>query len=229
MNAAFDLAAADSERALEVKAAILVTVAERVAAELHSMAYEREPVTGAMLAHDRAVEGQVDRFRQRYDSVDVTLLDTSDPDKWELVGGCASERFEVREVRHNIDDEIDGHSINDEFAEWHVYDTWDGVVASEHVDETDAMEYCDLRNLDQGRDDLYGFPFAHRWGYSIEEREIERFVAHGFVVWRFDGEPIAGIDGGGYSFDDAHWRPMWLAMMEGCVIDTDGGPRVLAK
>ncbi len=217
VNAALDLGTAALGGAPEVRAAILVTVAERVAAALHSLAYEREPVTGPMLTHDRAVERQVDLFRQRYDAIDVTLLDSTDPDKWELVGGCESERYEVREV-----------TDDDDNVTWEVLDTWESdEPIEEHDDETDAREDCDRRNLDQGRDDLYGFPFAQRFGYQIEEREIERFIEHGFVVWRFDGDPIAGIDGGGYSFDDAHWRPMWLAMMAGCVIDTDGGPRVL--
>ncbi len=47
------------------------------------------------------------------------------------------------------------------------------------------------------------------------DRLIADFAAAGFVVATHDpsGQVYAGIDGGGYSFLDAHWAPLYLRMM----------------
>lgn len=178
---------------------------------------------------DGVIEDQICRLRGQYDRIDCALLDTEDIDKWELVGG-GSERFVVQADRRNLIDEIDGHNLNDEEVTYQVVDSETGE-AEDFVDEDDATSAAEVYNHDDTTENLHGFPFAQTWGYLLEgEWEIEQFASCGFLVWRYDGDKlIAGIDGGGYSFDGQHWAPLFYGKRRGQTIDTITGPRRVSE
>lgn len=171
---------------------------------------------------DRTIRSNIARFMDRYTRIDTSLLDTDDIDKWELLTG--SERYEVREIPDPDDAEGDVPSV--------VYQVWD-TEEREQVGDTFYKEYraddeARSLNLEHQREHLYGFPFAHTWGWAISRYDVERFEAAGFVVWLYDGfEYIAGIDGGGYSFEGAHYIRVYWDCMSGSVVETDDGYRVL--
>jgi hypothetical protein len=83
------------------------------------------------------------------------------------------------------------------------------------TDEDDARRAAEGANLEDYRDNAAGWPFAHNYAAEVEEWEAEDFAAAGFVVARHEpsGNVYAGIDGGGYSFLDAHWAPLFLRRM----------------
>lgn len=80
------------------------------------------------------------------------------------------------------------------------------------TDEDSAREAADRANVDDYRENACGWPFAHNYAAQIDERYAEDFAACGFVVALHEpsGQHYAGIDGGGYSFTDAHWAPLYL-------------------
>jgi hypothetical protein len=96
------------------------------------------------------------------------------------------------------------------------------------TDEDDAKSACEAANLEDYRTNAAGWPWANNTGWKIDERDVDDFDAAGFVVARFDGGDLwAGIDGGGYSFTDAHWAPLYLrrAAANGWYVRTDAGLR----
>ena len=96
------------------------------------------------------------------------------------------------------------------------YDKWELLSALSEDDESEPPE-------------LYGFPFAWNTGWVLEEKYwVPELTAAGFLVYRYDGDAIiAGIDGGGYAFMDAHFMPLYAALAEkhGWMVETDHGPR----
>jgi hypothetical protein len=101
------------------------------------------------------------------------------------------------------------------------------------ADEDDARRAAEGANLEDYRDNAHGWPFAHNYAAEIEEWEAEDFAAAGFVVARHEpsGKVYAGIDGGGYSFLDAHWAPLLLRRMAkgGGYVRTSKGLRRVVK
>lgn len=100
------------------------------------------------------------------------------------------------------------------------------------TDEDDARAAADAANLEDYRTNACGWPFAHNYAAEIEEWEAEDFAAAGFVVARYKGDTYyAGIDGGGYSFVDAHWAPLFLRRMAkgGGYVRTSKGLRRVAE
>jgi hypothetical protein len=66
---------------------------------------------------------------------------------------------------------------------------------------------------------VHYFPCAHGWMYhpdfSLDEEwireNIEKVETCGFLVFETDETGILlGVDGGGYSFVDEHWHPLYL-------------------
>jgi hypothetical protein len=99
------------------------------------------------------------------------------------------------------------------------------------TDEQEAREACAAANVEDYRTNAAGWPWANNTGWKIDERDVEDFDAAGFVVARFDGGDLwAGVDGGGYSFTDAHWAPLYLrrAAANGWYVRTDAGLRRVA-
>lgn len=87
------------------------------------------------------------------------------------------------------------------------YDPDDEDAAREAAERANAEDYCNNAN---------GWPFCHNYAYIIDAREADDFAAAGFVVACYKGDTYyAGIDGGGYSFLDAHWIPLYLARAAG--------------
>jgi hypothetical protein len=90
-------------------------------------------------------------------------------------------------------------------------DTWSCGNCDADAESTD-LEYSDLED---GL--LCGWPGAHAYSWwTTEWNNNERFVdcaaSAGFIVYEpqdFDGY-VLSIDGGGYSFMDDHWIPLYL-------------------
>jgi hypothetical protein len=83
------------------------------------------------------------------------------------------------------------------------------------TDESEADDAAAEGNREDYRTNAAGWPFAHNYAAAIDERDADDFAACGFVVATHEpsGQVYAGIDGGGYSFLDAHWAPLYLRMM----------------
>ena len=79
------------------------------------------------------------------------------------------------------------------------------------------------REYEEAREDfenLHGFPVAWNqmwtpWDQTLRGAELEALIESGFVVFNTTGSEIDfgfdyvfGVDGGGYSFYEAHWRPL---------------------
>jgi hypothetical protein len=79
------------------------------------------------------------------------------------------------------------------------------------------------REYEEAREDfenLNGFPVAWNqmwtpWDQTLRSAELEALVESGFVVYAtghseidFGFDYVFGVDGGGYSFYEAHWRPL---------------------
>lgn len=176
-------------------------------------------------------ERDVSRFLQdRMKEIDVTMLDTNDPDKWEFltpryaVGeleptGIDEDDRDVQPVQYGVID-LD----NERFVE---YEDNEGKPLA-FDDKSDAQERCYELNSEDD-ENRHGFPFACNTGFVVEnERWIDDLRACGFLVYRYDGDKlIAGIDGGGYSFMGAHFAPFYarLAARNGWLVETKDGPR----
>lgn len=94
------------------------------------------------------------------------------------------------------------------------------------TDETDAEDALNERR--QLRDsERHGFPWANSYVFlPADNVSTEELIRHGFVVAETaTSYRIAGIDGGGYSFTDAHFHPLALALAErwGMTIRYDDG------
>jgi hypothetical protein len=195
---------------------------------LRALAELRPPITLADITPDRCnipdreIKGEIEKLKGRYNVIDVTDLadedGNHDVEKWERVGG-GPERFDVVDV-----------SPEDEDTEvWNVIDTEnENEIVGTFDDEDDANADAEERNREDTEEGLCGFPFAHNYGVEIDRFEIDQFAEAGFLVYRYNGDKlIAGIDGGGYSFDGAHWAPLLYAKAKagGWTIETSTGPR----
>lgn len=98
-------------------------------------------------------------------------------------------------------------------------------------DESSANDAAEAANIEDYRRNACGWPFAHNYAAEISEYQADDFVACGFVVARHEpsGNVYAGIDGGGYSFIDAHWVPLYLRRHAGDYVPTEKGLRRLVK
>lgn len=169
----------------------------------------------------------VSRFMQdRMKEIDVTMLDVSDPDKWELL----TQRYKVGELEPTgTDDDRDvRYGVLDLDDERFVEDEDDDGKPLAFDDKSDAQERCYELNSEDD-ENRHGFPFAWNTGFVVEnESWIDDLRACGFLVYRYDGDQIiAGIDGGGYSFMGAHFAPFYarLAAKHGWLVETKNGPR----
>jgi len=168
---------------------------------------------------DRSFERDVDEFMQKHlSSIDTTLINREDPDKWELL----TPRYESREIEG-------GYAVWDyDTGKFVTQENEDAVeVFAEAGDADERM--CDLQSEDEQT--LCGFPFAWNNGWMVENTYwLDEMRAAGFLVYRYDGDTlIAGIDGGGYSFKGAHFAPLYaaLAVKNGWMVRTNAGPRYL--
>lgn len=222
-------------------AELLVRSRDDIDRALRELAERREPLTLKDITPDncnipdREIELAVRKLRDSYDSIDVSVLDTTSTsacEKWELIAGWC-DRYKVRVCTRY---ERHAPSASDIPAEnyWVVLDTEnDDQNASElgdceaaYYDEAEANEACARLNREETTVNLNGFPFAQTYGYEIEEGEAEEFASCGFLVWKYDDDKvIAGIDGGGYSMDGAHWAPLLYLKRKGRTIETSTGPR----
>lgn len=98
-------------------------------------------------------------------------------------------------------------------------------------DESSANDAAEAANIEDYRRNACGWPFAHNYAAEIRESEADDFAACGFVVARHEpsGNVYAGIDGGGYSFTDAHWVPLYLRRHAVDYVPTEKGLRRLVK
>ena len=69
----------------------------------------------------------------------------------------------------------------------------------------------------EGEEELYGYPAAQCTMYTPDfDLDPQMAIEAGFVVYEVDHDPhcivpfdmVIGVDGGGYSFRDQHWRPL---------------------
>jgi hypothetical protein len=168
------------------------------------------PVTLDEVKDDQVFEQAVREWMRVWmTSIDTTLLDREDYEKWELLTR-----------RHGVSKNGDGT-----FAVWDAHDQQYVGEPTEHEDE--AREIAD--NLeDEWQAHFHGFPFAWNTGWVLEGKHwVKELSAAGFLVYDYDGTIIAGIDGGGYSFMDAHFKPLYaaLAARNGWLVETVNGPR----
>lgn len=186
------------------------------------------PITFADVCKDRcnftdsAFEADVRKFIQGWmKDIDVTMLDTSDPDKWE----CLTPRYTAGELDPTEDGDEQYGVIDHEIDSFVTDDDDDKPLAFDSEREA-ARHASDLECESEHR---YGFPFAQNIGSLIEnESWIDDLRACGFVVYRYEGDQIiAGIDGGGYSFTGAHFAPFYarIAARNGWLVETKDGPR----
>lgn len=203
-------------------------------ARLAELADLRPPITLADITPDmcnipdREIAAEIQTFRNRFNQIDVSDFTADDGcsqniEDWELVAG-GSLRYSSREIYLEGDDDD---------VKYDVIDTEDGdrsVLGTDSLfdDGADADNECMERNRDATMESLHGFPFAHNYGVVIEQYDVELFANAGFLVWRYKGDKlIAGIDGGGYSFEGAHWAPLFhaRAVLGGWLVETSTGPR----
>ena len=122
---------------------------------------------------------------------------------------------------------------NDEPADTGKYSTLRecGHDDYDREDEGSANDAAEAANIEDYRRNACGWPFAHNYAAEISEYQADDFVACGFVVARHEpsGNVYAGIDGGGYSFIDAHWVPLYLRRHAGDYVPTEKGLRRLVK
>lgn len=195
---------------------------------------------------DHEFRADVERFTRQYmPSVSMHLLgaeNREDYDEWEMLldYDCCT-RFVVEE--HEL---IDGdgdvwYFVRD--TETDIYHGTSGEIGEEinadniedgWYDAGDAEDFAVQSERDDYTENCHGFPFAHGWGYLLTERSLpdnDDLYRHGFVVFEFRGERIAGIDGGGYNFTDQHFAPLYieLAQRYGWQVQTEQGPAHFAR
>jgi hypothetical protein len=174
------------------------------------------PVCVDALKSDHAFMANVRRWTEaNFPTIDTTILD-HDTDKWELL----TPRYEVlaHEEGWAVWDNVEGVFVTDE----------DDGCAIVHADEGDADDDCREREQEWA-ESRYAFPFAWNYGWEVGTLAwLDDFAACGFIAYRYDDYiVIAGIDGAGYSFMDAHFAPLFarLAERHGWLVDTVAGPR----
>lgn len=182
---------------------------------------------------DEKFEREVDHFMRDFmPSFPLGLLDTDDPDKWEIEASYSVVQVDVEPITapdgssvHAVVDETLSKEIiaavlkaaEDCKLDAGVGETWwvvvneSGALVDDRVFdfEDDADEY----RRDREDESRYGFPWA--WGTAWMPRGVtdSELQAAGFVVANYlggdgSGYRLAGIDGGGYSFMGAHFAPL---------------------
>jgi len=174
-------------------------------AKRHFIGENLPPVKLADVKNDRAFQQDVrDWMSRSMPSIDTTMLDRDDADRWTLL----TPRYEIREGR--------------------VWDTTDGVFVEDTQDQG-ADDLCYDMNTEDVQN-RYGFPFAWNIGWMLTHDDWHNELREaGFLVYDYDGGEaiIAGIDGGGYAFMDAHFMPLYAAIAEKYewLVETSHGPR----
>lgn len=114
-------------------------------------------------------------------------------------------------------------------------DDFENAGADRHYDredESEADEAAAAMNREDYRNNANGWPFAHNYAAPIRQYDVADFAAAGFVVATYKGDTLyAGVDGGGYSFMDAHWIPLYLrrAARNGWRVQTSAGLRRVSE
>lgn len=169
-------------------------------------------------------------FQRNMGSFPCGLLEM-DPYRWEHE---TKNWFEIREVSWGSGDEEEGgYALFDRdegrFADVNLFSElvclyieeveFDGRPTVVFYDEDDAEHAVSVLSREREEERLYGFPWANNTCFlPSEEVTTEDLHATGFVVATYrggDGDEyrLAGIDGGGYSFSDAHFAPLALRLM----------------
>lgn len=175
------------------------------------------PVTLDTVKGDPFFEAHVREWMRSWmPTIDTTLLDRDDYEKWELL----ATRYEVRDW----EDEEGG-------VLYGVFDTVDDVLLDGTAyDESDMREKADDLER-EWRDSFCAFPFAWNTGWVLENMAwLDELTAAGFLVYEYDRDIIiAGIDGGGYSFMDQHFIPLYAGLAEKneWLVETRDGPRLI--
>jgi hypothetical protein len=220
-----------------MNAADLLERRRDIAAALEALADERAPLTFAEVCPDtcnipdHTIRMEISRYMDRWDCVDVSDLEDEnghqDIEAWEFRAGGVV-RYEVREIP---DPDYEPENEEDESRSvFAVVDTEnDDEIMETFTDEEDADREAEDKSRDHRLESLYGFPFANNYARIIHERDIDDFAAAGFLVWENNvtGKLYAGIDGGGYSYEGAHFAPLWwrAASRGGWLVETETGPR----
>lgn len=161
---------------------------------------------------DATFEGFVDRFMQRYmPGFPLGLLDRDTHESWEIV-------------------EADPYDHVTEVPDGRYLASGDGFEEEFFETEDDAIDFVRER-MEESR---YGFPWAHSWAFRPDDRITnDELRAAGFTVATYHGGAggsyrLCGIDGGGYSFDGAHFAPLCAIVHAnrrgyGWKVETDDG------
>ena len=84
-------------------------------------------------------------------------------------------------------------------------------------DEDEATTTADGLTIEAEHEGMYGFPFACSWARMPSDRiRTEDLIKAGFLVYTFRNTRIAGIDGGGYSFEGQHFAKLYALHAERC-------------
>ena len=174
---------------------------------------------------DRTFEKFVDRFMERFmPGFPLGLLDTSSEvahERWEIVEDDPSEYItELEEGPEGL-------------ISYRYHADWNGC--EETFDrEDDAIDFV-RQCMDESR---YGFPWAQTWAFRPDDRITDDELREaGFTVAHYTGGAggrsddtyrLCGIDGGGYSFDGAHFAPLCAIVhanrsQYGWTVETDNG------
>lgn len=105
-----------------------------------------------------------------------------------------------------------------------------GDTLDVYNDEGEADEAAERLNIQDARENCYGYPWAQYNCYQLQggtERHSEALTQAGFRVAEHtpSGETYFGIDGGGYCFD-VHWVKLALLLAGAQGVPTDSGRRV---
>ena len=169
--------------------------------------------------------GVRDFMRRELSMVHRDLLPADE--EWERIHTCSSGRFEVRELEG-----WGWYILDTEENRWHTeYGSGDEGLP-EGADCFDKEWKADewATELEAEHETLYGFPFAHSYCYLPEDRiQTEDLVAAGFLVYEVRGFRVAGIDGGGYSFEGQHFAKLYalVAQRYGWKVETEAGPSLV--
>ncbi len=173
---------------------------------------------------DVEFERGIDRFMERrMPGFPLQLLER-DYERWELepLGTCEVEtEFHPEACAGDHGTEI--IFVIDAYGERH-----------EFADECDAEDFAQEQN-EQAEDSRYGFPWANNWcHYPCEYITDEQLQEAGFVIGLYtdaDGEQrrLCGIDGGGYSFQGAHFSKLYAIVMHAneMPVNTTDGPKLI--
>lgn len=150
---------------------------------------------------DMEFERGINRFMERYmPGFPIQLLER-DYERWELepLGTCevSSEFPADSHDCHEVFFVIDNYGERHEFA-----------------DECDAEEFAQEQN-EEAEEGRLGFPWAWNWCFRPADNiNDEDLRAAGFTIGLYtggDGDQVrlCGIDGGGYSFQGAHYSKLY--------------------